>query len=83
MIWCGIKHFVVVTVEMKENKRLSVEGFEWASWRIGRIGCYNTKCLIRKGLDWAVRVADGRSQMHYTEEETYSPTVKLERKYNA
>ncbi len=50
---------MVVTVKMKENKRLSVKGFEWASWGIGRIGRYNTKCLIRKGLDWAVRVADG------------------------
>ena len=60
MIWCRIKHFVIETVEMKENKRLGVKGFEWASWGIGGIGCYNTKCLIRKGLNWAVRVADGR-----------------------
>jgi len=37
----------------------------------------------RDGRIKAREVADGRSQMHYTEEETYSPTVKLERKYNA
>jgi hypothetical protein len=41
-----------------------------------RVHCFLTK--KRDGRIKARAVADGRSQIRYTEEETYSPTVKLE-----
>ncbi len=41
-----------------------------------RIHCFLTE--KRDGRIKARAVADGRSQMRYTMEETYSPTVKLE-----
>lgn len=49
---------------------------EEKQWRVLRIHCLLTE--KRDGRIKARAVADGRSQIRYTMEETYSPTVKLE-----